>query len=175
MNLRNRIAEIRSKKDVDVLVNELESSPEFVGELLNLLKERRERQSLYASWVLMHLAENAPELLNSFTTELFDLFENSPHTGVNRNIMRIFMEIDIPEEIMSPLIDQCIHFIHEPLQPVAVKAFSLVTFARIVIKEPDLAPELKLAMENLHLHQSPALQSSSKKVRLMMKKNGIKF
>ncbi|MFY8021830.1 MAG: hypothetical protein ACOVP1_11550 [Bacteroidia bacterium] len=175
MILRNRIAEIRSKKDVDILVNELEAQPEFISELLNLLKERQERQSLYASWVLAHLAENAPELLNPFIQYLFELFERSPHTGVNRNVMRCFMEIDIPDSIMSPLIDQCILFIHDPNQPVAVKAFSLITFARIVLKVPELAPELKLAMENLHLHQSAALHSSSKKVRLMMKKNGINF
>jgi hypothetical protein len=85
------------------------------------------------------------------------------------------MEIDVPEDIMSPLIDQCLEFINDPIQPVAVKAFSIQSFARIVIKMPDLANELKLAMAHIHLLNSPALNSTSKKVRLMMKKNNIPF
>jgi hypothetical protein len=40
---------------------------------------------------------------------------------------------------------------------------------------PDLANELKLAMAHIHLLNSPALNSTSKKVRLMMKKNNIPF
>ncbi len=175
MKLRNRIAEIRSKKDVNLLVSEIENNPEILDEILMLLEERKTRQSMYASWVLAHTAESSPELISPFAQQILELFKNSPHTGANRNLMRCFMEIDVPEDIMSPLIDQCLEFINDPNQPVAVKAFSIESFARIVLKMPDLANELKLAMAHIHLLNSPALHSTSKKVRLMMKKNNIPF
>ncbi len=175
MILRNRIAEIRSKKDVEILVSEIEKNSEILVEFMELLEERKTRQSMYGSWVLCNLAENSPELVSPYAHQILSFFKNSPHTGANRNLMRCFMEIDVPEDILSPLIDQCIEFIQDPNQPVAVKAFSIESFARIVLKLPDLANELKMAIAHIHLLNSPALHSTSKKVRLMMRKNRIPF
>lgn len=173
MYLKNRISEIRSKKDVIILVDEIELNPDLLIELFSLLEQRLIRQSLYSSWVLCHLAESCPELVSPYSQNILSLFENTPHLGANRNLMRCFMEIDIPENVMSPLLDKCLEFINDSKQPVAVKAFSLQTFARIVLKEPDLANELNLAMTNLYFYKSPAIHGTMKKIRKMMKKNNI--
>jgi hypothetical protein len=175
MNLKNRIVEIRSKKDIIILASEIDKNPELLVGLMAILEERKTKQSMYGSWVLCQLAENSPELVSPFSHQILSLFKNSPHTGANRNLMRCLMEIDVSEDIMSPLIDQCIEFINDPNQPVAVKAFSIQSFAQIVLKMPDLAIELKLAIAHIHLLNSPALQSASRKVKLMMKKNRIPF
>ncbi|MCA0427591.1 MAG: hypothetical protein LCH37_09160 [Bacteroidetes bacterium] len=163
--LEQQLDFIRSKVDVQKFARELEQSPELIPELLKILAQRKTRNSLYGSWALCHLSQINPKILYPFASQLLALFENSPHTGTNRNLMRCFMEIDLDESIQSPLFDYCLKFIEDKNQPVAVKAFSIETLLRLIKLQPELAVEVLPLIPKLNLLKSPGIQSTLRRVR----------
>lgn len=161
---------VRSKVEMLKLAKELELNPELIDEMLELLKQRNPKRSMYGSWVLCHLAQINPDALSPFASKLLDLFEDSPHTGATRNLMRCFMEIDLEESIQSPLFDICLQLIEDKHQPVAVKAFSIDTLLRLIKIHPELALEFSPLVPKLNLIKSPGIQSSLKRVRTTFRK-----
>jgi hypothetical protein len=69
------------------------------------------------------------------------------HDSVRRNVVRIMQTIEIPPHLLGTVATVCFDYLSSQEQPIAVRCFSMTVLARIALKKPDLARELRLVIE----------------------------
>ena len=118
-----------------------------------------------AAWIVHYCADNYPGLIEPYLAKLVDnLFNDKIHVAVKRNTLRILQYIDIPEKLLGRVAEICFNFLASGVEPVAVKAFSMTVLYNITLKEPELANELKLHIEQLLPFGSAGIKSRGRKI-----------
>ena len=92
------------------------------------------------------------------------------HNAVKRNVMRLLENTDIPRALQGTVMDTCFHYIADPKEAVAVKAFSLGVLGKMMNRYPDIIPELKLLIEDRLPHETAAFTSRAKKLLKKMER-----
>jgi len=92
------------------------------------------------------------------------------HDAVNRNILRTFQYVDIPEKHQGKVLNICFDFLNDNCQPIAIRAFSMTVISNLSKKYADIIPELKISIEALMPNASSGLKSRGKKILKTMNK-----
>jgi hypothetical protein len=109
-----------------------------------------------STWALQHISFKHPELIRPHIGTLMKaLKKENQHTGAQRNIIRIFHEVDIPERYAGEIFDSCINFTKNATLPHAVRAFAITTLGIICKKYPELKPEVELVLSELMTFPQP--------------------
>ncbi len=123
-----------------------------------------------ASWAVSVIAEHQPQLIYPYLEQMLKQLDDPGHNALVRNTIRVFQFIDIPEEMEGEIFERCYNFLIDPKEAIAVRAFSITVLFNIVKKIPELAPELRLAIEDMLPHGSAGLLSRGKKTLRALKK-----
>jgi hypothetical protein len=159
MNIEQRLTAEHSRALTMAIVKYIGADPTRFKELMVVFLNGEHRLTQRAAWPLSYVSIAEPQLVRPYFSKLIDKL-NRPdnHPAINRNILRIFQEIDIPEKYQSVVIDACFKIIADPLQPVAVKAFAISTATRLCTPHPELKKELLLVLEQLAVYpQTPGV------------------
>jgi len=108
--------------------------------------------------------DNHPELIAPYVETLIDNLENKIHDAVKRNTVRILEKMDIPESHQGILTEKCFQYLMSNNEPIAVKAFSMSILFNMVMKYHELKNELKMVIEDLMEHGTPAITLRGKKI-----------
>lgn len=139
--------------------------------LMDLFLYGDNRMSQNASWLVSHVAESHPKLINPYFDDFIVMLQNPVHNAVKRNILRIFSERDIPKEHLGILAELCFNFVHDVKEAIAVRSFSLSVLYQICLKEPELAMELKLTIETFLPHGTAGFKSRGKRILNLIERN----
>lgn len=121
-----------------------------------------------ASWPLGYIAIDHPELLKPYISKLIKkLEEPDNHPAVNRSILRIFQEVDIPQKHWGTLVDLSLKFILKESEPIATRAFAISVAARICKHYPDLKKEFLLILNDLR--ERPHAPAISVRIKYALK------
>lgn len=153
-----------SKEQTMQIVAYVGSDEQRFKALIDLFLGTDNRLSQRASWPVGYSAIAHPWLINPFLETMLEQLERPVHNAVKRNTIRIMAEIEIPEELLGPAADICFRFLDDPKEAIATRVFSMSVCFNIVKKEPELAPELRLIIEDHYPHGSAGFKSRAKRI-----------
>lgn len=154
-----------SLKKLNKFLKENENNSKVAKELTKLILSDDLLISMRASWTLLHLSFEKPEMIKPVIPQLIKFLNGTnQHTGAIRNVIRIFQEIDIPEKYCGPIFDLCLCFLKNTTLPHAVRVFSLYVLTNICKKYPELKSEVELIISEFRTFpQSPSMNAAMKK------------
>ena len=123
----------------------------------------------HAAWVIDHVSEADPAKLEPYIPDLIAHLPQLKSSSLKRHFTRMINRHEIPEEQMGMLVDVLYHLV-SPSEAIAVRANALEILCKIVIKEPDLQPELISVTEALLEEEpTPGMISKGKKILRLLK------
>lgn len=145
-----------SLKKLTKFVKEIENDPKAVKELTKLVLGSDLTLSMRASWALVHLSYVNPKLVAKQIPALVKfLKQQDQHTGAIRNVLNLFIELDIPEKYCAEAFDLCMTYTKNGMLPHAVRAFSITLLGKICLRYPELKPEVELVLSELKTFPQP--------------------
>jgi hypothetical protein len=169
MDIKTELLKEHSKSQTNKIIKYVADDKLKFKELINLFFNGEFVVKQRAAWPLSYVAIEHPELIKHYFSKLtLQLSKTENHPSINRNILRIFEEMDIPEKHHGNLIDLCLKFIVDIKQPIAIRAFSITVAVNISKNYPELKRELLLILDELKKYpQQPAI---TVRIRDAMKK-----
>lgn len=165
MNYRKEFEKGQSKALTTAIVNEVANSQQKMDELMQCFVEGPVRITQYAAWPMSDIAKKHPHLLFKFYPFLIELLnQTGKHDAINRNILRAFQFVEIPEEYEGEVLDVSFKLLNSSSEPVAVKAFSMTVIYNLTKKYPEIKQELKASIEALMPDGSSGIKSRGSKI-----------
>ena len=165
MNLRETILAEHSKAQANKIIKWIGSDQKRFDELFNLFLNDEYRVAQRAAWPLSYCVINHPRLIQKHFSRLIkNLCKPKIGDSVKRNTVRLLQHIQIPEKFHGELMSICFDYISDPLEKVAIKAFSLTILQNLCKQYPEIRQELKTIIEDRWDYESVAFRSRAKKI-----------
>jgi hypothetical protein len=133
--------------------------------LMKLFFKGNYRLTQHAAWPMSYCIRNYPFLAKPYFKKFIDqLTDAQAHPAVKRNIVRLLQFADTPARYQGKLMDRCFHFISDPEEAIAVKAFSLTILENLSVTYPEIRPEIKSIIEARWEFETPAFHSRARKI-----------
>jgi len=153
-----------SKLGLERVAQDCIDSPEMFDLLIELISKEKGRPAQIASWVLSKVTDLNSNLVAWHFKPLLKLINQTGSAAVNRNLIRTFMRIDIPQEYHGQLIDACLYALQNRDNSIAERAFSMHVLGKYVKLYPDLSNELIPVIEERMPHESAGFKSIGRKL-----------
>jgi hypothetical protein len=139
--------------------------------LMQLFFKAEYRISQRAATAISHFFDRNPDFFVEYVPKLVDFLKTANQPDfVKRNIMRILSDAPLPENLLGDIADSAFRYTADPAEASAIRAYSMIVAARICEKEPELARELHLIIEENLPHASAAFKSVGRKILKKLKK-----
>lgn len=163
MDLKAAILKEHSKEQCRRIVTYVGKDTTRFAELMKLFLSGEYRVTQRSGWPLSYCVQDHPELIAPYFKKLLAFLKRTDvHKAVERNIMRMLQDVDIPERFEGEIMDACLRYIADPKAEVATKAFSLGVLKNLVKKYPDILPEIKMIIESRINDETAAFKSRAK-------------
>jgi len=140
------------------------SSKKRMADLMHFFFHEKWRYGQRAAWSLGRIGVKNPELIQPYLNEMVAKLDDEVHDAVKRNTVRIFEDIQIPEELEGPLYDKCLAFVIDTKVAIAIRCFSLTICGKIAEKYPDLQGELLEVAQEYMPHGSAGFKFRCRKL-----------
>ena len=165
MDLRQTLSKRHSKELTEIIADRIAKDPDELDILIGLMEDEDKMLSQRAAWPLSLVAEKSPELIIPHVARLTELLgKKGYHDAVNRNIVRAFQFVDIPDDDSGIVIDKCFDLLNDRGQPIAVQVFSMQVISNLTERYPELKNELKVSIESQWDTQSAGFRSRGKRI-----------
>lgn len=145
MHLRNEILREQTLRIAKWVGN----NPGRFAALLELFLYDEYRVVQRAAWIMSHVAEKYPALLEPHLEKMINRMGDAGiPVAVKRNVVRILQFIHVPESLQGPVMDYCFRFLEDPAETVAVRAFSMTVLANLAQQYPEIRNEIILLIED---------------------------
>jgi hypothetical protein len=141
MDLHAHLLQENSRKNWDQTVAYVLSHPDKFDELVQLTHSSDQRIIMRASQCVGMIVDKEPDWILPYLHELVNLLDTIKVDSFKRNVMRLFQNVPIPEELEGRLFDYGMQYLKSLDEPIAVKAFSMTVVRKIAEKYPELALE----------------------------------
>lgn len=128
-------------------------------DLFNVAMGNDLRKAGLALWVMSDACVIDNNYSSQYVIELIKLFNENKSPTINRNIVKIWQEIDfkfLNEELKFPIIDTCIQCLKKPDEAIAVKAYAISTLKNSIKYTPEIIEEVSIEIEKLIPKATPA-------------------
>lgn len=173
LNIKEALLEEHSKAQTLKIKRYIGPSHEKFKELMDLLLEDEYRIVQRASWVVKHTCDSNPLLIYPYLGDLIPRLRTPLHDAYKRNILHILSMLEVPEEHLGELTDICFESLENRKEAVAIRVHAMQNLHNICFKEPELANELKLFIEEFMPHESAGFKSRGKKIINSLRKNKL--
>lgn len=171
--LIERLLSDNAREQAEMLASESLKSLELQKQLIFLFTHESYRITQRVSWVLVSIAEMAPEILIPYEKQLLESIQKEDvGDAVKRNLMRIWSITGISENVEGVVFDICISYLisHEAI---AIKAHAMSVAFKIAKPWPELRQELKIAVEDVLSREGDSAGIRSKSKRILNELNKI--
>ncbi len=170
MKLREQILKEHSKSNCEKIVRWIGSNQQRFDGLFYLFLNDEYRVVQRASWPLSFAVAKNPSLIKKHLGKLLkNLQKPGIHDAVKRNSIRLLQDVEIPTKYQGAVMDICFNYISSPIEPVAIKAFSLTVLQHLSIQYPEIIPEMKLLIEENYNRETAAFKARAKMVLKKLK------
>jgi len=105
-----------------------------------------------------------PDLATPYVRELLAVLDRPVHEGVQRTSIRVMQQCTLPKTYHGRITEVMFARIADPACAIAQRAFAITVGLRMVKAHPELAPELRLILEDvLRVDPGPAVRSRAGK------------
>ncbi len=171
MDLKEAILKEHSKRQAILIRDYIGGNQALFDELMTHFFSNEYRITQRAAWIMSHCVDKRPFLINPHLEALINNLRNEKiHVAVKRNTVRLLQKVAIPKDLMGTLADCCFNYLADPKEAAAVRIFSMSILGEFCKKEPDLANELKIIIEEFMPHGTAGFRSRGKKTLLALQK-----
>lgn len=171
MDLKKVLLQEHSKAQAHKVVSYIGDDPEKFKQLMQLFFNKTYRVTQRAAWPMSICVEKNPKLILPYLSKMINNLDMQT-VAVKRNSVRALQFIDIPTRLQGKTVNTCFELLNSPSEAIAVKVFSMTVLANICEKQPDLANELRLSIENQMPMGSAGFKSRGKKILARLQKLG---
>jgi hypothetical protein len=162
--LRKLLEAEHSQSQMNAIVDWVDGDQTRFNQLVKLFLQGGYRITQLASWPLSNCAVKHPFLIRKHYRALINHMKDPKnHRAVKRNILRIFDLIEIPEKYHGELMNECIAYIENPQEAIAVQAFALGILKKLTQFYPEIRHEVEIIIESRLPSSSKGFQSRAKK------------
>jgi len=171
MDIEQALIDEHSRAQTNKIVKYIGSDKIRFKKLVDIFLRGEYRVTQRAAWPLSNISLEHPQLVQPHFSKLVNkLRETGNHPAINRNILRIFQAVEIPEKYHGILVDLCFKFLMDVKEPLAIRAFAMTVAAKICKNYPELKKELLMVLEEMKKYpQPPAIISRLKSAFREMK------
>lgn len=166
MNLSDALRAEHSKAQALRIATFVGQSTKRFSNLVSIVTGDDLKLSQRAAWAITCCAEANPKTVQPFLGKLLqNLSRTDLHDAVKRNTMKVVAGVDLPDEIAGLAADTAFRILSSPEESIAARAHSMTILERLCLREPLLADELQLTIENqLPYESSPGFHSKARRV-----------
>lgn len=164
MNIREQLLVELSYFNMHYIADSIGTSEENFKTVMQLVLEDKDPVPPRAAWVAELVSLKDPSLINPYIGRMIEGLESYTHPGTRRNVLKILMRTDIPEEYQGLLIDICFRWIMDEEKKVASKVFAMQIIENHLSLYPELAVELSEVIQDQFNKNSAGFKSRGRKV-----------
>jgi len=173
LNIKEALLEEHSKSQTLKIKRFIGSNQERFKELIDLILAEEYRIVQRASWAVKHCCDTNPMFIYPYLGDLIPRLRKPLHDAYKRNVLQILSLLDVPDEYIGDLADICFESLENRKEAVAIRVHAMQNLHNICFKEPELANELKLFIEEFMPHESAGFKSRGKKIIDSLRKNKL--
>lgn len=159
-----------SRRITDQVIDYIEDDPDKFSALMELFFSEDWLINQRAAWPIPDIAKKYPELIEPYISKLIHNLEKPCHNAVIRNTVRLFENIDVPEDLQGIFYDICYKLMCNIKEPVANKIFAMTVMYKIGEPYPELLSELKTIIETQLPYEKPGFKSRGRKTLALINK-----
>jgi hypothetical protein len=159
-----------SKAITSYVVDYVGAQPDRFDALMRLFFSEDWLMNQRAAWPIPFIVKKYPFLIEPYLERLISNLEKPCHNAVVRNTIRMFEEIDLPEELQGRFYQIGLKLMMDIKEPVANKVFSMTAMYKIAEPHPELLRELKLIIETQMPFEKPGYKSRGRKTLALIDK-----
>lgn len=162
MDIAKRLHKGQSRTEIDKIIRYIGDDEKRFKSLMDLFLKGDNELQRRAAWVVGEMGVLQPALIKSYIPQLLKLMKKKElHCATPRAIMRIFMNIKIPDQYVSDVFDLSLENIRDESASIAVRAFSVKTAVNICAEHRELSNEFFIVLDDLRKYISiPAIVST---------------
>jgi len=167
MDIRTELASEHTKAKTMEIVSYIGRSAKRFGQVVEIVTGDEPLYAQRGAWVISHCAEAQPTAVQPHLQKLFENLRRPEnlHDAVKRNTMKAASILDIPDDIAGLAADISFEYLASPDEAVTVKVYSMTVLQRLAEREPILADELRLHLEQqVPGSDAPAFRSRARTV-----------
>lgn len=168
MDIQQAILKEHSKQQTMEIVHYIGSDTQRMEELMRLFLKGEPLERQRTAWVVYHFTPEQQRMSKSYFEQMLVALTAKAHPAVWRATLRLFDNAGIPEDLEGRIVTLAFDVLADPSKPVATKIYSMTILGDFCKKEPDLAGELRLLIEEQWDHSSAGFKSRGKKVLKML-------
>lgn len=163
INYREYFSQRIGRLSISRVVDTVSQYPEDFDVIYRLVSDPEEKISWRAAWACEKIFEKEPDFLAGKQNELIRFVMTGNHSGKNRILLSILLDLPTPTPLPIHFLDYCFERMFDLSQAIAVQALCIKMAYKLCLTEPELLPELKLYLENIETgYYSPAVKSCIK-------------
>lgn len=148
LKIKEQLRITHSKENSELIANYIGDDPSKFKELIELFLDQEYRISQRSAMVLAKCTDAYPHLITPHLDRIILNLKNPVIDAVKRNTIRTLQDVHIPDHMLGEAADILFKIMMDRNEAVAIKVFTMTTLYNICIREPDLANELKIVIED---------------------------
>ncbi|MDQ3048738.1 MAG: hypothetical protein M3R27_14405 [Bacteroidota bacterium] len=164
MNYEEQLLKEHSRNNTDFITKTIGGDAVELKKILGIIYHSKAPLPQRAAWLLVTVNNKHPELLKPYIGKFIETVLSFQVDAVKRNMLAVLAAHEIPEKLQGKLINVCFELILSPLEPVAVKTFSLQCIANVAKHHPELIHELKAVIQDQLPKTTAAFHARSKNI-----------
>lgn len=167
--IKKLLEEDRSKNQTNNIIQYVGSDEKRMEALMFFFFHEEWRYNQWSAWPIGYIGVKYPWMMTPYHDRLLDSLKNPTHDAVARNILRIYGEIEIPEDIEGDIYETCFNYLLDLKQSIAIRVFSMTVLGRISHKYPELQDELISVIEEFMPHGSAGFKARGRRILKQLK------
>ncbi len=148
MELEKQLLAEHSRHNTDRIVRWVGRDPRRLARVMKIFLGSDALLTQRSAWIVGVLADHHPAMLEPWLGKMIrKMKEPGVHNAVRRNVVRALQFMEIPPRQLGTVAAVCFDELTSGGSPAAVKASAMSVLARIARREPDLAREVRLVIE----------------------------
>lgn len=165
MDLEKQLLAEHSRPNTDRIVRWIGADASRLAQLMNVFLGNDALLTQRSAWVVGVLADVHPVLLEPWIAKMLrKTREPGVHDAVRRNVVRALQFVEIPGRLLGNVATVCFGELSSGASPMAVKASAMTVLARVVEREPDLAREVRLIIEQQLPYGAPSFHARARRI-----------
>jgi hypothetical protein len=169
-HIKDLLESAHSRSITDRVIAYVEADSQKFNALMDLFFSDDWLLNQRAAWPIPIIVREYPELIEPYKEKLVLNLENPSHNAVVRNTIRLFEDIEIPEDLHGRFYEIGLKLLINIKEPVANKVFTMTVMYKIAEPYPELLNELKLIIETQLPYEKPGFKSRGKKTLALIDK-----
>ena len=149
-----------SRAQADRIISYIGDDQEKFEQLMSLFFDGEPLIVQRSAWPVGIICSQNPSLFLPYLEKSMVYLQNPHvHDAVYRNLLKILMEIEIPEDFQAIIVDICLNFITIQNGPSGIKAFAIGILQEICKVHPELSLEIKYVLKERMEFEKSAFKS----------------